>query len=75
LAKTPFFEHYVTTSLSTKKNENKDEVHFLSRESFLSTQMTLALREDDLDLYEKLTHAIRAKGKRPYCSDLLPSKD
>ena len=72
LAKMSFAkESYISTSLSTKDNSNK-ESNRLNEERFLSTQMTLALRDDDRQLYEKLTQAIQARGQMPYCSDLLP---
>jgi hypothetical protein len=87
LAKMFFAEkRYIATSLSTKNNEKEDKdkdkdkdknnsnkmLNILNDVSFLSTQMTLALRDDDIQLYEKLTRAIQARGQVPYCSDLLP---
>jgi len=73
-------KRYIITSFGAKGNGNEGEsiynsnkaFDFLVREYFFSTQMTLALRDDDIQLYEKLTRAIQARGRTPYCSDLLP---
>ncbi len=79
LVNTTFAKQYVITPIETASDEQQQEEDSNNKESealdtkyFLSTQMTLALREDDMDFYKKLIDAIRAKGKIPYCSDLLP---
>ena len=39
-----------------------------------ATSMRLALREQDVELYESLTKAIQANGQAPYCIELLVSQ-
>jgi ABC-type amino acid transport substrate-binding protein len=81
LKHTTFAKKYITTLLSSEnideEDEDKDikEPNFLDSDIFLTTQMTLAFRKDDLFLYKKLNQAIRERGQTPYCSDLLPSND
>ena len=72
LAKATFAKHYTITSLRKKNNTTSD---FFSKKDFVLTQMTLALGEENTGLYNKLDQAIRARGKTPYCSDLLVVKE
>lgn len=65
LQKTSLGKGYSATPLKILASDNA---------TLPATSMRLALREQNVELYESLTKAIKANGQPPYCSDLPGSQ-